>query len=580
MSRRSLYKGRKDGGGGAGGILSNSSSRAASASRTPMEDSDDEGEFEEQDLMRIEEILKEKLGNLNQQDMGEVAKEDRISAGDRRQHEAHLLNSKRIQENSNIKDIITSLTFSRSDISSQSRELLLAQLYKIIVSKPLVLYNEENAGNRANYVDDDVVMTLINQLTSGNYRSETEFLYLFRSLIALVCSDIEEFGNLVSNDLLSHIEHLITEPANSIVTAENKANVISGFTVLTLILYNGSSSFGVDDRVNMLMEIAEGYSESATALQREVETGDREHATFITDKNLDKKLVNEAMAKVSAEASVAMAALHGVACLSTLMRRGEYMNKVSEDLMLKLVPLLDNDESRDIAKAAGRAIAVIYELYDYGREDAADAQAQGDTYQYGDDIDDPDYNVNSPYYEQEALKSVLSRLVNLSSKKVSKKDKRQVSSVFRSILNTIDLYTDNDKREQVYRGTQEGNELLNSVSDTSFIKLSKYKSLKINSWFLFVRLKLLKWCFSFGLHSQISSNESVRDVLKEPENEYSYGSNVGRAGIDDLLYDTQEALNDYMDQKYAADEKSRNERRKKERLAKLDDQLEELNLSK
>lgn len=55
--------------------------------------------------------MREKLTNLNQQDMGEVAKEDRISSGDRRQYEAHQLNNKRIQENSNINEIIKSLTF-------------------------------------------------------------------------------------------------------------------------------------------------------------------------------------------------------------------------------------------------------------------------------------------------------------------------------------------------------------------------------------------------------------------------------------------------------------------------------------
>ena len=289
MSHRSLYKGKRF---DKEGTSSPSSSRAHSAIGTPLrsDDSDYESDYEEGELLKIEEILREKLTNLNQQDMGEVAKEDRISSGDRRQYEAHQLNNKRIQENSNINEIIKSLTFSRTDISSRSRELLLAQLYKLVVSKPLVIYNEENVGNRLNYVDEDTVNTLINQFTSGNYRSELEFQYLYRSLIALVCSDIDEFGALISSDLLSKIQHLITEPTNSIVTAENKSSIILGYTALTLVLHNGSSSFGVDDRVNMLMEIAEGYSASALALQKEVEQGDREHSTFITDKNLDKKL--------------------------------------------------------------------------------------------------------------------------------------------------------------------------------------------------------------------------------------------------------------------------------------------------
>ena len=177
--------------------------------------------------------------------------------------------------------------------------------------------------------------------------------YLFRSLIALICSDIEEFGSLVSTELLNHIQHVITEPSNSIVTNSIKANVITGYVVLTLILHNGASSFGIDERIAMLIELAEGYTASATTLKKEVEAGDREHSTFITDKNLDKKLVNEANAKVVAEASVAVAAIHGVGCLLTLIPHGSFLNEIMEDLMFKLVPLLDNDEDRDIAKAAG-----------------------------------------------------------------------------------------------------------------------------------------------------------------------------------------------------------------------------------
>ncbi|KAI5954705.1 hypothetical protein KGF57_003915 [Candida theae] len=567
MTHRSLYKGRRF---DKEGTLSASSSRATSAVGTPIrsDDSDYESDHDEGELLKIEEILRDKLTNLSQQEMGEMAKEDRISAGDRRQYEAHQLNNKRIQENSSINDIIKSLTFSRTDISSRSRELLLAQLYKVVVSRPLVVYNEENVGNRLNYVDEDTVNTLIGQFTNGNYRRAVEFQYLYRSLIALICSDIDEFGALISNDdLLTKIEHLIAEPTNSIVTAENKSSVILGYTALTVVLHNGSSSFGVDDKVNMLMEVAEGYSASALALQKEVEQGDREHSTFITDKNLDKKLVNEANAKVVAEASVAVAALHGVGCLLTLLRRGEYLNEISEDLMIKLVPLLDNDENRDIAKAAGRTIAIIYELYDYGTGGANDgAEEEGE---------DEDYNLNSPYYEQESLISILTRLLNLSSKKVSKKDKKEISSVFRNIINTIETYTDGHKRDQVYKKTEEGIELLNTCIDSINIKLSKYKQLKINSWYLASRLRHLKWCFSFGLHSQLVANESIRDVLKEPDNEYSYGSHG--VEIDDI--EDRELLHEYVSQKHSTDEKSRHERRKKERMAKIDDQLDGLNLN-
>ncbi|EMG45518.1 hypothetical protein G210_4304 [Candida maltosa Xu316] len=564
MSHKSLFKGRRF---ERDGTSSNSSSRAQSVTRTPLrsDDSDYESDTEEQDYIKIEELLREKLSNLHQQEV-DLAKEDRISAGDRRQYEAASINKSRIQESSSINDIISSLEFSRTDVSSQSRELLLAQLYKIIVSRPLIVYNEEHTGT-PEYVDEEKVSKLISVFTTGNYRSEVEFLYLFRSLIALICSDIEEFGSLVSTDLLNHIQHVITEATNSIVTNENKASVITGYVVLTLVLHSGASSFGIEDRVALLIDLAEGYTASATALKKEVEAGDREHSTFITDKNLDKKLVNEANAKVFSEASIAVAAIHGVGCLLTLLSQGAFLNEIIEDLMLKLVPLLDNDEDRDIAKAAGRTIGILYEMYDY-------RQNEGEVDE--DDFDE-DYNVNSPYYEQESLLAILTRLLNLSSKKVAKKDKKDISSVFRNISNTIQIYTNPDKREQVYKRTPEGLELLESTSDSTYIKLSKYRSLKINSWFLYFRLRHLRWCFSFGLHNQLVGNESIRDVLKEPENEFHYGT---QTDFDDsyLDEDNSDLLNDYMDHKHSTNEKTRNEKRKKERLAKLGDQFDELNL--
>ncbi|CAI5757452.1 unnamed protein product [Candida verbasci] len=558
---KSLYKDKRF---GRDGISSNSSSRAASVSRTPLRSDDSDYETdEENELIKIDELLREKLTSLQQQEIGETSKEDRIGMNDRRQYEASNLNKARIQESSSINEIIISLTFSRSDVSSQSRELLLAQLYKIIVSKSLLVYNEEQSGS-LNYVEEDNVGKLISILTTGNYRSDVEFLYLYRSIIALICSDIDEFSGLISTDLLNYIQHLISEPANGVITNENKANLISGYVVLTLMLHNGSSSFGIDDKITLLMEIAEGYCESATALKKEVESGNREHSTFITDKNLDKKLVNEANLKVISEASVSISAIHGVGCLLTLISRGDFLNELCEDLMFKLVPLLDNDENRDIAKAAGRVIGLIYELYDYSKST--------------DEDEEEEYNSNAPYYEQEKLIFILTRLLNLSSKKVARKDKKDISSVFRNILNTINVFTDKTKRDQVLKKTGEGLELSQTTIDFSYIKLSKYKSLRINSWFLYLRLRELRWCFSFGLHNQLVANDSIRDTLKEPENEFSYGNHYDEVDDSYLDEENSEILHEYMDQKHLKNEKLRNEKRKKERLVKIGDQLEELNL--
>lgn len=572
MSHRSLFKGKKFS--KESTPLSNSSSRITSASRTPIrntEDSDDEegDEREQLEYLKLEELLREKLTSLQNTEI-ETSKEDRISVGDRRQHTANLLNETRIQSKATtITDIIVSLSFSRTDVSSHSRELLLAQLYKLIVSKPIIVANEENIGTN-NYVDEDKVNKVINMFVVGDYRSNIEFEYLFKSVIALVCSDIEDFGSLVTNEFYTYINKLLVEPATSIITNQNKAYIISGYVSLILVLHHGSSEFGIDDRILVLMDIAEGYTASSTALKKQVETGDREHATFITDKNMDKRLINEANSKVAEEALVSVTALHGIGCLLTLLPKGNFLNEFVQDLMIRLIPLLDNDENRDIAKAAGRTIAVIYEKYDYSlEEDEEDGGAQFDE----------DYNVNSPYYEQEQLFAILERLLNLSSKKVSKKDKKEVNSVFRNISNTVRTYVDPSKRELVYKGTPEGLQLQSSTIDSSSIKLSKYKTLRINTWYSYIRLKHLRWCFSFGLHSQLLVNESIRDILKTPDNEYQYGSTSQADFFEDIADEDHAVVNEYFEYRNSVNEKSRKEKRKKDRLAKLGDQFGELSMA-
>ena len=74
----------------------------------------------------------------------------------------------------------------------------------------MVVYNEENAGTK-NYVSEDKVLELIKLLTSGDYRSPSEFLLLFRSCIGLLASDIDEFGELISQDFLNLVQRLIQD---------------------------------------------------------------------------------------------------------------------------------------------------------------------------------------------------------------------------------------------------------------------------------------------------------------------------------------------------------------------------------
>ena len=79
MSHKALFKGRRF---ERDGTLSNSSSRAQSVSRTPLrsDDSDYESDTEEQDFIKIEELLKERLFGLQLQEI-ELAKKIELVLG-------------------------------------------------------------------------------------------------------------------------------------------------------------------------------------------------------------------------------------------------------------------------------------------------------------------------------------------------------------------------------------------------------------------------------------------------------------------------------------------------------------------
>lgn len=535
-------------------------SRAALQLRTPMqEDSDDEAV--EADFNKINDFLRQRLESLQltveNEKQVEKTMENNATKNDRKQYEAEKLNRARIKlEATTPNEIIGLVLQLRTEVLTGLREILLAHFYQMLVLRLLLVWNEEKAGTK-DYVDEDNVQKLINVFTQGDYRTATEFYYLVRSLVALIVLDIEDFGAMVTPSLLERFKQLVQEPANLVITNDNKATLINGFVNLNLILHHGLSNFGMDENVQWLMEMAEGFSNLAFAMQLLLDLGDREYLTLINDKDSDRKLVSEAAEKVQGEVSVATAALHGLAALLTLLTKGEYFNEIVEDMMFKLVPLVDNDSSNDIAKAAARVVAVIYEMYTYGTDD--------------DEDDDEEYNTNAPYYEQELLFSIFERLANLLTKKVGKKEKKAVHSVFRNILNTMKLYVNPEQRAAILARLPEGEELIAANMALTHMRMSKYKLLPIDLWFLYLRLRELKWCFSFGLHNQLVANENLREILEETDVNHRLRLNIDHLRLDDAGY--VEMVDDAMDKMNEMNDKKRAELRRKARENKLHENM-------
>lgn len=550
--------------------LSGSSSRSVSRARTPNPDGEENGALDV-NFLNIEELLAVRLESLqsllalpdkHEHDTRDYTRSNDIKS-DLQQKAIIDLNKSRIQSDSTtINQIIFSLSRPRSEVSSLSRELLLAQLYKLIVTKPIVVYNEEHAGTK-DYVSETNVEDLLNVLYSRDFRSESEFILLYRSIIGLLASDLEEFGDLANGQLFDTIETLLLDQTNALITNENKSSLITGYCGLLLLIYSGTAAYGIDEKINWLFDLAHGYLESAIALRLQLLTGDREYSTWLHESH-DRSLVSEQERKALSEGHLGIAAIHGCAALLTLVPPGLFLNDLLSELVPKLVEFLDDEDNVDIAKAAARLIALSYELFDYNVNEDEDVE------------EDEEFNYNAPYYEQGALVSICNRLAKLSSKKVGKKDKLEVHSIFRETVNTIEAYTNSEKRLELYKKSPEGVELSHTLIGSTTLKLSKSRSLPINSWYLYFRLLHLKWCFGFGLHSQIVENEDVRLVLKERVTEFQekYGYDD-----DDNFAPGGWGGNARSDvERFANEDKKRSNDLKKARANKVTDELSELSL--
>lgn len=536
-----------------------------------MPDSDENGQLDV-NFSSLEQLLSTRLESLQallfQSENEEQENRDSMVADsqDRRQKSAEEMSKARIKSDAtSVNDILFSLRHSRAEVSSLSREILLAQMFKLIVTRPIAIFNEESAGTK-DYIGEAEVADFTKSVLSGDYRSPSEFILMFRSMVSLLVSDLDDFGELVSTDLFLHLERLILDPPNANVTYENKAGVVSGYCGLLLVLYNETSAFGIDDKIKWLMEIAQGFVQSAITLQKELDSGDREYSTLM-DASVDENLVNEQEGKLRAEADIAVASLHGIGALLTLLPRGDYLNDLISTIAPEVVEIIDNDVNMDLAKAGARLLALCYELFTYETgEDEDDEGTQSDE----------EFNYNAPYYEQGNLLTICSRLANQSTKRVGKKSKKEVNSVFKEVANTITNFTNKMTREEIYKRSPTGLELLSASTGSTTLKLSRSKSISINSWFLYFRLLHLKWCFGFGLHDQLVSNVNIRSILKEPatkyQSKYNYDSDDGALGYGF----SRDARSDV--DRFAKQEKKRDNDLKKARVDKISQELEELEL--
>lgn len=346
-----------------------------------------------------------------------------------------------------ISDLFHSLSMARTTVSTDARELLLARLYQLIIAKPLI--TEEGLVNEFN------VEQLIKYYTGA--RTENEKLLTLKVMTTYSCSDIEEVSSLLISDVLP----VLTADLRKVeeVSANLRANIMICYASLLLCIYDGSGAYGLDETSESILELIEGLVNSTDGAQ---------------------------------EADVIINGLHAIGVIISVIYHGDNdINELIEDVLPRLVDFLENDDL-NISKAAGRVIALLYELYDYADDE---------------DEDDEDSYEQSPFYDFDHLRSTVNSLSTLSSKNVNKKLKRESKSIFRDILVTLDSYSTRESRL----------ELLKHPLTLSHLKLSKSRSLLIQSWYSFVRLIHLRYVFSAGLHENLLCNSELGALIKKPK---------------------------------------------------------------
>lgn len=282
-------------------------------------------------------------------------------------------------------------------------------------------------------------------------RSDNEAVLAVKALCIVATMDIDDTCEFLSSgNLLTLLLEKLTSDTMSISA---RANLMMGYSLLQYLANFGSGGYKIDSIAEELIDTANGLSLE--------------------------------------EGPIAVAALLGSGLLISILSGP---NSVICDFLPILVDFLEFNGSPDVRAAASKVIALFYQLYDYE----------------SDDDDDDNYNDEDDDTQEIPLVShseILARLRELSGagiRKISKKDKMEQKSLFRDVSRFIELYTSHSKRDNI-------------VSDDliiTHVKLSKSKSLSIDSWAKLLVLQHFKWAFGPGIHTQIANNPMLQECLQ------------------------------------------------------------------
>lgn len=203
---------------------------------------------------------------------------------------------------------------------------------------------------------------------------------------------------------------------------------------------------------------------------------------------------------------VVTAALEEWAFLATQM---EDIEDATEPAMDAFMEQLESSDAR-VQIAAGECIALLYEKSFTPLEDDEDVADAGSS--DSDDNNDPNatkmvkrYTV---YRREDRLKHALQSLANLSTRRVSKKDRKSLHTNFADILNTVEHPTRGPRYQSaVDEGTGK------HYGSRMVVRVHRTGEMRIDRWWKLHRLKALRRVLQGGFISHYENNEVVFESL-------------------------------------------------------------------
>jgi Interferon-related developmental regulator (IFRD) len=205
----------------------------------------------------------------------------------------------------------------------------------------------------------------------------------------------------------------------------------------------------------------------------------------------------------SDEPGPVIAALESYAMLATLL---DDLSSESHDAIEAFVEQLSSSNA-NVAIASGECIALLYEK-SYSSTDSSDSDSS--------DSEDSSSTTSSPktkryeaYRHTAELESILSSLAHVSSKQMSKKDRKSMHANFADILNSVRNPGHGPRYNTAIKDDGSGE----AYGSRMTVRVSRDGVMRIDRWWKFVRLQGLRRVLRDGFAAHYEGNPAIFEAL-------------------------------------------------------------------